>query len=289
MRYQEVGIGFGFMWIDAHCHLSDARVYPDVERILRDCARAGVTRFILGGVDPVEWERQAELDRRFPGSFLKVFGLHPWWVHALADRYGDPADRLDRIDKALELLGRSIGERDAPGAAVAIGETGLDGARGRLKAGNGSRAEQIHAFRGQLSLARTHRLPLVLHIVRAHNLALEVLSEPAHAGLGGMVHSFSGSAADARAYLRRGWLLSFSSAITYPRAGKLREVLRACPPAQLVFETDAPDQPPHGHEGPLHSPVSLFKVVQEASAIRNEPAEGLLARSRANLERVFRL
>lgn len=268
------------MWIDAHCHLSDERVFSNITCILQDCEAVGITRFILGGVDPSEWARQTELDARFPGRFFKVFGLHPWWVDALVERLVERNDRNIAIEAGLEELQRQLS------SVIAIGEAGLDGARGRLKR---SGPEQIQVFRGQLDLAKKKEKPLALHVVRAHPHALQILGDTPYLGLKGMVHSFSGTVQDARRYLEMGWLLSFSAHITHPSALPLLAVLRECPADRLVFETDAPDQPPFGHSEANHTPFSLFKVLEQASLVRGESVEDLMRRSQENLARTFGL
>lgn len=145
------------------------------------------------------------------------------------------------------------------------------------------------AFRRQLELAVQFGKPLVLHVVRAHEEVIQSLQSQSFQGLTGLVHSFSGSVENARKYTEMGWLLSFSARITHPSTLDLQQVLLECPPECLVFETDAPDQPPFGHPKSIHTPVSLFKVVERGAAIRKEAVELLLDRSRENLSRVFRL
>ena len=110
------------MWIDAHCHLSDERVFSNIAQVLHDCEEVGITRFILGGVEPLEWKRQVDLDARFPGKFFKVFGLHPWWVDGLVQRLVEENDRQKAIQEGLDEL-----ERQHTGV-IAFGEAGLDGA-----------------------------------------------------------------------------------------------------------------------------------------------------------------
>jgi TatD DNase family protein len=255
-------------WVDAHCHLSDERLKAQLPSLLGECEKAGIHRFVMGGVDPREWERQAELERAYPGRCVRVFGLHPWWVH----------DHPQEIDAGLEAL------RQQASNCAAIGETGLDGARDRLKT---SRSQQLHAFEAQIEIAREATKPLVLHIVRAHAPAIEVLerTRPAH---GGIIHSFSGTWADARKYLDLGFTLSISARVTYPNAHDLHETAQKAPGDRLVFETDAPDQPPYGFPGKVHTPLSLLKVVQRISEIRQENPETLLDRSRDNLQRILR-
>jgi TatD DNase family protein len=288
-------------WIDAHCHLSDPRIAADLDRVLDECANHGITRFVLGGVDPKDWQRQRELDERYPGKFVRVYGLHPWWVHDLIAHNSSRDEHVaspdnssrDEFATASATFHQAIMRLESEVAqCAALGETGLDNARDRFKH---SRELQLQAFEAQLALAQKHRKPLVLHIVKAHALALETLERRKPAN-GGLVHSFSGAWADARRYLDLGLTLSVSARVTYPDAADLHETVRKAPADRLVFETDAPDQPPYGAPvtpaGKLHTPLSLLKVVQKVSEIRGESPESpelWLDRSRDKLVRLFAL
>jgi TatD DNase family protein len=265
-------------WIDAHCHLSDIRLSSALPGLLKQCEAEGIRQFILGGVDPDDWNRQSDLDRHYPGKFLKVFGFHPWAVHDLAMQSA-PGQAVGSIERILQKLEPLLND------CVALGETGLDAARSRLK---GSRAEQLFAFESQLALAKTRHKPLVLHVVRAHPTALDILA--AHKpSQGGIVHSYSGTWAEARKYLDLGLTLSISARITHPDAHDLHETVSRAPADRLVFETDAPDQPPHGAASKLHTPLSLLRVVDKVSELRGEQAEAWLDRSRDNLQRIFNI
>jgi TatD DNase family protein len=211
---------------------------------------------------------------------VPVFGLHPWWVDGLLGEHDDPRERARALDEAISRL-----EREAASEEVsAIGETGLDGARGRLKR---SGLEQEKAFRAQLVLSSRLAKPVVLHVVRAHEQALAILAE--RSGAPGIIHSFSGNRDQARRYQNLGWSLSFSARITFEEAHEVREALKECPADRLLLETDAPDQPPFGHADAIHSPMSLLVVAESAAKIRSESAHDLLRRSRDNAQRIFRL
>lgn len=268
------------MWTDAHCHLSDPRIFAQVPEIVSACETAGITRFVLGGVSPEDWQRQKELVKRYPGRFVPVFGLHPWWVDDLVTETANITEREARLAEALRALEVELGARHA----CAVGEAGLDGSRGRMKR---SRVEQERVFRAQLRMAVNENFPVVLHVVRAHAEALAILSEKSHEGVSGMVHSFSGTREQARCYLGLGWSLSFSSRITFEQSSELREVLKECPSERIFLETDAPDQPPANHCEATHTPQSLVMVAECAGRVRGENAHAILQRSHDNACRMF--
>lgn len=277
-------------WIDAHLHLTDPRIEADLPSLLNEAAAAGIAHFVFGGIEPEEWRRQTALAGAYPGRCTPAFGLHPWWV-------ADPGN-ADRIAPALGLLAAEL-DRE-PRACRAIGETGLD-FHPRFSAETHARQERV--FRGHLRFALRREMPLVLHIVRAHDRAVEILREEqrdAAIGAGpsfyrGIVHSFSEGPAVAQAYLDLGLVPSISaSVITRGRGSafeKLRQTMVTLSATAFVLETDSPDQPPAGESG-LNVPANLVRVAEAVARIRegNHPGETaakLLDESAKTVRRIF--
>jgi TatD DNase family protein len=254
-------------FIDAHCHLADPRFGEEAARIIRESEARGIGHFVQGGVDPADWDRQLALQAKYPGKIATAFGLHPWWVAGKS---------RDEVLGAFELLKKRIGEADA------LGETGLDHAP---KVAESSRPLQREAFRLQLGLAQTAQKPLVLHIVRAHEEALEALQASGIQGLPGLVHSFSASREIAKKYLDLGLTLSISGVVCRKGFETLKRAVSYIPLDRLVLETDSPDQSPG--EG-LNEPVNLLRVADAVAALRGEKAEEILRQSAENLKGMFR-
>lgn len=174
--------------------------------------------------------------------------------------------------------------------AVALGELGLD---------HGSRvdpasfARQRRAFQVQLDLAYARKIPMVFHILKAHDDALDELEARGAPQAAGLVHSFSGTLQQAERYVRLGLLISVGGPLARKGFGKLKETVVSLAGPSLVLETDSPDQPPPSHagtEGPmggLNEPVTLWEVARVAGELRGEAPAKILAQSRDNLLRVF--
>ncbi|MBS1960943.1 MAG: TatD family hydrolase [Bdellovibrionales bacterium] len=277
-------------WIDAHLHLTDARIEANAPALIAEAVAQGISGFILGGVDPDEWDRQKRLHAAFPDRVVPVFGLHPWWI---ASRAHD-----DRITPALARLSSEL--EASPRVCRAIGETGLD-FHPRFQ--ESSHALQETVFREHLRLARFHRVPIVLHVVRAHDRALAILREERRDAssvdgpepYGGIVHSFSEGPDVARAYLDLGLIPSISASVITRDKGsafeKLRQTVVTLPATSFVLETDSPDQPPAGVSG-LNEPSNLVTVAEAVARHRavkhpGTTAAELLDGSAATLRRVF--
>jgi len=143
----------------------------------------------------------------------------------------------------------------------------------------------------------------VLHIVQAHDRALEILREErraaSKAGLPatyhGIVHSFSEGPYYAQAYLELGLTPSISASVITrgkgPAFEKLRHTMVTLSATAFVLETDSPDQPPAGETG-MNRPTNLVKVAEAVAKIRESKFPGtsstsLLDQSAENLRRIF--
>jgi TatD DNase family protein len=159
-------------------------------------------------------------------------------------------------------------------------------------------AMQERAFRAQLRIAIHFRKPIVLHVVRAHERALEILDEERRSAsveaFRGIVHSFADEPRIARGYLDLGLIPSISAAVITRGSGpafeKLRQTVVTLLAKEFVLETDAPDQPPYPRlEGivSLNPPVNLLRVAEAIAEIRQETPKQVLDRSRENVFRIF--
>ncbi len=265
-------------WIDAHCHLADPRLDACRDSWLQDAQAAGIGEFIQGGVGPDDWDRQAALLRRPPGSpgrFHPVYGLHPVWV-------------AEHGREAAEAALQALAGRLRAGRPTGLGEVGLDH-RARIDAS--THELQREFFERQLALPEGRDLPLVLHVVRAHEPALKVLEAArSHRTLGGIVHAYTGGWELARRYLDLGFSISVGGKLCFSTGfEKIRRAVVRIPADRLVLETDCPDQPPPAYEDRLNEPRSLLEVARTAAGLRGEKPEELLERSRDNLRRIFGL
>jgi len=211
-------------FIDSHCHLSDERVMDRLDDVVSRAQQAGVSRVMIGGVDPVDWSRQQILKSRYGAWIRTSFGLHPWRVEQMDS---------ETVKRSLQDLAVELKSADA------LGETGLDfhPRRDPVKFDL-----QREAFRIQIRMAKQAGKPLVLHIVRSH---ADSIREIDVAGFGGniLIHSFSGSIEEASEWIKRGALLSFSGGFLVPgKFERMKKVLQWIPIENLLLETDSPDQ-----------------------------------------------
>ncbi len=138
----------------------------------------------------------------------------------------------------------------------------------------------------QMELAREVKCPIIIHCRDAWADLREIAS--AHwkpTGLGGVLHCFTGTPEDARAFLDWGFLISFAGNLTFKKAENLREVARLIPLDRILTETDSPYLAPVPYRGKRNEPAYVRGVTQELARLRNLTEEELARQIRENFEK----
>lgn len=231
------------MLIDTHCHLDFAVFDVNRAQVIDRARAAGVSQCVIPSVTVDNFQTVLDLCAASKG-FHPALGLHPCFRH-------DADSALKRLIQAL-----------AVSRVVAIGEIGLD-----FRPGQPAVSQQQVLFEHQLKVAKSHDLPVLLHVVKAHDQVLKRL-RAIRLPKGGIVHAFSGSEQQAGEYAKLGFKLGFGGAVTYERATRLQRLAAQLPLEWLVLETDAPDMPLAGHgEGP-NEPAQVAAVAERIARLR---------------------
>ena len=254
--------------LDAHCHLADPRLYPDLAGALARAADAAVGTIVaVGAIDTIETDRlTVEIAERHPQVFAAI-GVHP---HNAAD-CDEP-----RI-AALTALARSP-------KVVAIGETGLD-----FHYLHSPADAQERALRRHLELACALDRPVMIHCRDAERRLCEIVRETGLPPAGGMIHCFTGDAGAARELVELGFHVSFSGILTFKKADPLRAAAMVVPEDRLLIETDAPYLAPEPYRGKPNEPAYVRRTFEAMVALRGADASALAARICDNASRLFGL
>ncbi|HBG20269.1 MAG TPA: DNAase [Desulfobulbaceae bacterium] len=251
--------------VDTHCHLDIEECFPPFEEVLGRAKAAGVLTLIFPGVTQAGWQRMMDLSGRLEGLHAAP-GLHPMYL---------ARHRPEHLEELKVLAGQ--------GGVVAIGEIGLD-----YYVENLDRNVQQQLFEAQLQIALAARLPVLLHIRKAHDQVLATLRRKRFT-YGGIVHAYNGSLQQAEQFMQMGFCISVCGTLTYDRARKIRKIAAELPREALVLETDAPDIPPAGHKGESNLPEFLPEVLDALAALRGEPRELVASYTTENARRVLKL
>lgn len=255
------------MLIDSHCHIDFSDFHHDRATVLHQAASAGVKQIVVPGITSRYWSRVLSLTGEFCGVKLyPALGLHPFF---LTEHKKNDLKLLDQYLKRYQ------------GQVRAVGEIGLDFARKTDK------EAQLEYFEAQLDLAEKYQLPVILHVVKAHEQVLAILKQ--RPGLTGIVHSYSGSATQAKQYIKQGFLLGVGGVITWPKSDKKRAMFAKLPLESLVLETDSPDIPPANIKGERNTPDQVVTVLDTLAAVRPESADEIAKTTTDNTNRLLGL
>ncbi len=232
-----------FRFPDSHAHLDMEEFDIDRDEVLLRARAAGVDR-ILCPIDATsERSRRITLGLTAAHDGIRAAaGVHPHqakdWSPALADVVADLA---------------------GDPAVAAVGEIGLD-----YHYDFSTPAEQRRAFGDQLALADRLGLPVIVHS-RLSGADIVSAVDGERFGRGGILHCFTEDWAFASAMIERGFWISFSGILTFPKAGDLRQVAVRVPLDRLLVETDAPFLAPVPHRGRVKRNEPAFARPRSAS------------------------
>lgn len=170
---------------------------------------------------------------------------------------------------------------------VAVGECGLDYDRmfSPMDA-------QRRAFEAQIAAAVRTAKPLFLHCRDAFDDFHAMLRDAQAAGAHGVVHCFTGAAAEAEAWLALGFDVGITGWVTdAARGGELRDALRVIPLDRLHLETDAPYLRPKnaGKTRPYNEPALLPFVARAVAELKGVDVAVVAEHAARNSRRLFGL
>jgi TatD DNase family protein len=282
---------------DSHCHLDFPDFEDNLAQLLSQCQLNNINRIIVPSVNPEHWQRVLSLPDQAKSSTVKIsscLGIHPWFIilqNDLSNSNLAKSKSAKNIDLSFyeQLLKRAVIKHS--NEIVAIGECGIDVFKAKKnteseQALNDNLTLQQAFFEMQLQIAQENNLPVVIHHCQSHQLILPLLKK-IKLNRAGVVHAFSGSYQQAKAYVDLGYKLGIGGTITYPRSKKTINAVKRLPLSSLLLETDAPAMPPFGQQGLTNTPLNLLTVFKALNNIRDEPEEVIAKQIESNVEALF--
>jgi TatD DNase family protein len=256
------------MLFDSHAHVDGPEFDEDRSEVLARARAAGVQRIVVIGAvgDTASAERAVALAEKDPDIWATV-ATHPHDVEKMTPAWWETHERLAPHPRV-----------------VAIGETGLD-----YYYDHSPREAQREAFAKFIELARRVGKPVVCHIRDAHEDAREILVAGKAAELGCVIHCFTGTPDDARAYAAMGCYVSFSGIVTYKTAQPLRDAVPLIPRDRLLIETDCPYLAPIPKRGKRNEPSFITHTAEVVARCAGLSFDELADQTARNAAAVFRL
>jgi TatD DNase family protein len=251
--------------IDTHAHLNMNAFSDDRDAVIRQAEEAGLIGILDVGTDVPSSEAALRLAETCPVVFAAA-GIHP---HEAAKASPEDFQKLAGLWSHPRI--------------VAVGEIGLD-----YHYDFSPRDVQKKVFRRQLDAALQLGKPVIGHVREAMDDALAVIDSVSQESWTGVFHCFGGNADDARAVLKRGFLISFTGVVTFHNYNG-RDVVRSVPADRLLLETDAPYMTPVPLRGKRNEPAFVGRTLEALAEMRGEDPQILAETTTANAIRLFGL
>jgi TatD DNase family protein len=243
--------------IDAHCHICDEDLLPQLDNEVAEALQIGNTGFISSALSKEEFE-WIELTRLH--TYHKYFrwsaGIHPYY------------------DKSSENDFSALVKLSERKKIIALGEIGLDGRKYNTE-------WQKEILLKQLDLASSFDLPVIFHVV--YNFYdLYKLLENNFPKVRGFLHGFNNSLDVAEHFSQ--FDLAFSLGCKPPKPEVVKFIIKH---GFFLFETDAPYQKPKSEPSQINHLKNLDFVVEEISRISALSREKLIQMQKASFDKIF--
>jgi len=252
------------VFVDSHCHLDDSDFDADREAVIERARAFGVGLLLtIGGASGPDSMAASVPIAEAHDWIWTAAGIHPHEASKAEERHFDELRRLAQHPRF-----------------VAIGEIGLD-----YHYDHSPRDVQQKVLVRQLELARELKLPVIIHCRDAWPDLREVIrSQWQSAGLGGILHCFSGTREDAFELMDAGFLVSFAGNLTFKKAENIRAVAREIPLDCLLTETDSPYLAPAPYRGKRNEPAFVVEVTRQLAQLRGLSEEEVGGQVAKNFE-----
>ena len=252
--------------VDTHTHVYDHQFSLDRNEAMQRALDAGVGMMLLPNVDVSTITPMLELHEQYPDCTRVMMGLQPEEVK-------------EDYKQVLSMMEKELGK----GIYAGVGEVGLD-----FYWDATFEKQQFDAFETQLDWAKQLHLPLSIHCRNAFDKMVKVLEHKQDGGLRGIMHCFTGTEEEAKAYLGLGFHLGLGGVVTYKNCG-VKDYLPNLPLDRIVLETDAPYLAPVPCRGKRNEPAFLVHTAQKIAEIRQISLEEVAEATSTNVQALFQL
>lgn len=255
------------MIFESHAHYDSGQFDEDREQVLASLVENKIECVVNVGASMGSSLTTYELTEKYDFMYGAV-GVHPNETGELTE--GD-MDALQKMAQSNTKI-------------VAIGEIGLDYYWDRP-----DRDIQKKWFRRQIELARTLKMPMIIHSRDAAADTFEIMKERHCEEIGGVIHCFSYSKEEAAKYLNMGFYLGIGGVVTFRNAVKIKEVVEYAPLERILLETDSPYLAPVPHRGKRNCSLYLPLIAAEIARLKGISEEEVAETTNLNARKMFRL
>lgn len=230
--------------IDTHTHLYLPEFDADRDEIVNRAISNGIVKMLMPNIDVGSVIQMLAATKKYKDICHPMIGLHPTSVNH---------DYPVALKKIVELAKEN--------EYIAVGEIGID-----LYWDTTFFKEQVQAFRQQVDLAISARLPVVIHSRNSIGEVFSVLDEFSGETLTGVFHAFSGNINDAIKAVSYGFKLGIGGPVTFKNS-TLPDIVREIGLQNIVLETDSPYLAPVPFRGKRNESYYLCIINRKLAEI----------------------
>jgi TatD DNase family protein len=234
--------------IDTHVHLNFEDYIDDLETVILDAEKAGVSHMVVIGIDEGSSRLAIELSKQYPALFASV-GVHPSESENMFEMQATSTQFIEDMLKEDKV--------------VAIGECGID-----LYHEDYNLEYQQHVFKNQIELAKTYQKPLIIHSRSGVRECIDML-KPYQGKVKGVFHCFNGSKEEANEILELGFYIGVNGPITFKNAKDAKDIAIHVPIEKLLIETDGPYLSPEPYRGRRNQPANVKYILKTLAQLKN--------------------
>jgi TatD DNase family protein len=249
------------MWIDVHAHLYDVED-ARLANLVSAANAAGVGLIVNTATSPASWQRVLQQGRLSP-VLPPATGISPFDVQELPDDWET-------------VLDACLGDPEV----LACGEAGLDSSSPAYP----PLAAQLPVLERQLSLAKKHDKPIIVHSRGAERHVLDLCRNSGIAKV--LFHCYTGDPETLRHILDAGYYVSYSGIVTFKNK-PLDEQVALTPLDRIFIESDSPYLSPVPHRGKPNQPAWVPLTGAAVAAVKKVDPDQLAAAIQGNYRKLF--
>ena len=263
------------MLVDSHAHLEGKQFDSDREQVIQRAQEAGIEALLAigNGTDAASLACAIPFADTYPWIYAST-GIHP---HEAKEATPELYAEMQRIAKHPKV--------------IAWGEIGLD-----YHYNHSAKETQREVFVRQMELAAEAKLPIIIHCRpsdkenSAWDECFDLIERHfSPTGLRGIIHCFTGQPEQAKRAIELNFMVSFSGALTFPKAENIRQAAAETPLDHILVETDCPYLAPIPYRGKRNEPAYVAKTAEKLAEVKGIPYEAAARATAANFYRFFGL
>lgn len=255
-------------FFDTHSHYNDEAFDDDINIVINDIYKEGITKTVVVGYDIEKSKRSVDIANKYNFIYSAV-GIHP--------------SNIEKKEKEILKQIETIKEMTINPKVVAIGEIGLD-----YHWEKENKELQKFAFLKQIELANELKLPIIIHTRDAIMDTIEILKSE-KIKYSGVLHCCSLNKELIDTGLKAGLYISFAGPITFKNSKNAKDVVNMVPLNKILIETDSPYLAPEPKRGTRNDSRNVKLVAQKIAEFKNISLEEVAKATYENALRIFKI